>query len=83
MDEDAVCGRALSDLLDSETYTRLLASPSRIGDQIPAAYRGWIVIDEIQRLPDLLNEVHRLIETRRLKFELTGSSARKLRRRTR
>lgn len=48
---------------------------------MPAGYRGWVVIDEIQRLPDLLNEVHRLIEARRLRFVLTGSSARKLRRR--
>ena len=40
-----------------------------------------VVIDEIQRIPDLLNEVHRLIESRRLRFVLTGSSARKLRRR--
>lgn len=69
------------DLLDSETYTRLLAAPSRLGDQVPAGYKGWVVIDEIQRLPDLLNEVHRLIESRRLRFVLTGSSARKLRRR--
>jgi uncharacterized protein len=69
------------DLLEAETYTRLLASPSRLGDQVPAGYRGWVVIDEIQRLPDLLNEVHRLIEARRLRFVLTGSSARKLRRR--
>ena len=38
------------------------------------------MIDEIQRLPELLNEVHRLIETRGLRFLLTGSSARKLRR---
>ena len=71
----------LFDLLDSETYTRLLASPGRLGDQVPAGYRGWVVIDEIQRLPDLLNEVHRLIEARRLRFVMTGSSARKLRRR--
>ncbi len=37
-------------------------------------------MDEIQRLPQLLNEVHRLIEEKKLKFALTGSSARKLRR---
>ncbi|MBW1892646.1 MAG: DUF4143 domain-containing protein [Deltaproteobacteria bacterium] len=37
------------------------------------------MLDEIQRVPELLNEVHRLIEQRRLKFVLTGSSARKLR----
>lgn len=69
------------DLLESETYTRLLAAPSRLADQIPATYKGWVVLDEIQRLPELLNEVHRLIEARRLRFVLTGSSARKLRRR--
>jgi predicted AAA+ superfamily ATPase len=69
------------DLLDSDTFTRLLASPSRLGEQIPSGHRGWVVVDEVQRLPDLLNEVHRLIEARRLKFALTGSSARKLRRR--
>jgi predicted AAA+ superfamily ATPase len=38
------------------------------------------VIDEIQRIPELLNEIHRLIESRNLTFLLTGSSARKLRR---
>jgi predicted AAA+ superfamily ATPase len=69
------------DLLDSETYTRLLAAPSRLADLIPAAFSGWVVVDEIQRVPELLNEIHRLIEGRRLKFVLTGSSARKLRRR--
>jgi len=40
----------------------------------------WIVIDEIQRVPDLLNEVHDLIESKGRVFILTGSSARKLRR---
>ena len=40
----------------------------------------WVVVDEIQRIPALLNEVHRLIEGKKLKFLLTGSSARKLRR---
>ncbi|MBI1959344.1 MAG: ATP-binding protein [Candidatus Rokubacteria bacterium] len=68
------------DLLDADTYTRLLAAPTRLGDEIPAGYRGWVVLDEIQRLPDLLNEVHRLIEARRVRFVLTGSSALKLRR---
>jgi uncharacterized protein len=40
----------------------------------------WIVIDEVQRVPELLNQVHSLIESRGLKFALTGSSARKLKR---
>ena len=38
----------------------------------------WVVVDEIQRMPNLLNEVHRLMEEKQLKFALTGSSARKL-----
>jgi predicted AAA+ superfamily ATPase len=67
------------DLLDHHVYTQLLAAPQRLGDQIPADYRGWVVVDEVQRAPELLNEVHRLIESRKLRFALTGSSARKLR----
>lgn len=41
---------------------------------------GWIVIDEVQKIPELLNQVHRLIELKKLRFLLTGSSARSLRR---
>ena len=40
----------------------------------------WVVIDEVQKVPDLLDEVHRLIEQRHLRFVLSGSSARKLKR---
>lgn len=69
------------DLLDNQIYTRLLAGPERLGDQIPTGYQDWVVVDEVQRVPELLNEVHRLIESRKLRFVLTGSSARKLRRR--
>jgi predicted AAA+ superfamily ATPase len=69
------------DLLDYQTYTQLLVAPHRLGDQIPQGHKGWVVVDEVQRAPELLNEVHRLIESRRLRFVLTGSSARKLRRR--
>ena len=69
------------DLLDHHTYTQLLAAPQRLGDQIPKSHKGWVVVDEVQRVPEVLNEVHRLIESRRLRFVLTGSSARKLRRR--
>ena len=68
------------DLLESELFTLLLASPQRLETLIPPEYDGWVVIDEIQRIPELLNEVHRLIEKRGLLFVLTGSSARKLRR---
>ncbi len=38
----------------------------------------WVVVDEIQKVPKLLNLVHHLIETKKLKFALTGSSARRL-----
>ena len=67
------------DLLESELYNSLLASPARLVELIPGNFDNWIVIDEIQRIPSLLNEVHRLIEQRKLKFALTSSSARKLR----
>lgn len=43
---------------------------------------SWVVIDEVQRIPLLLNEVHRLIEEQHIHFLLTGSSARKLRQRS-
>lgn len=68
------------DLLEAELFTRLTANPQRLENMIPADHRDWVVIDGIQRIPDLLSEVHRLIEKRKLKFALTGSSARKLRR---
>jgi uncharacterized protein len=68
------------DLLDFSTYTALSANPNRLQNLIPPAYSDWIIIDEVQRIPELLNEVHRLIEHQKYKFILTGSSARKLRR---
>ena len=67
------------DLLDSDMYTELLGRPKRLETLIPPDFSGWIVLDEIQRIPALLNEVHRLIEDRGLRFVLTGSSARSLR----
>ncbi len=53
-------------------------NPNRLVQELTAKDR-FVVIDEIQRLPILLNEVHRLIEERGIRFLLTGSSARKLR----
>jgi predicted AAA+ superfamily ATPase len=67
------------DLLDAEIYLALSRNPGRISQELQPQDR-IVVIDEIQRLPELLNEVHRLIETRGIRFLLTGSSARKLRR---
>jgi predicted AAA+ superfamily ATPase len=72
-------GVKVYDLLDTSIYLALSQNPSRIGQELTAKDR-IVVIDEIQRLPILLNEVHRLIETGGIRFLLTGSSARKLRR---
>ena len=67
------------DLLAATTFAALSRRPQLIGEEntdpnIP------VVIDEIQKLPQLLDEVHRLIEERGMRFLLTGSSARKLKR---
>ena len=71
----------LIDLLSEATYQGLLANPASLADQLRAVHPGkWVIIDEVQRLPALLNEVHRFIEQKRLKFVLCGSSARKLKR---
>ncbi len=66
-------------LLVDQTYQSLLANPSRLTDLIPDNHKSWVMIDEIQKIPPLLDEVHHLIEERKLKFVLTGSSSRKLR----
>ncbi len=69
------------DLLDNDIYTELLAAPHRLESLVPSSTVEWVVLDEIQRVPALLSEVHRLIEARGLKFAMTGSSARSLRKR--
>ncbi|MFQ5687161.1 MAG: ATP-binding protein [Candidatus Scalindua sp.] len=67
------------DLLGSELYNDLMARPDRLENLIPPGFKNWIILDEIQKVPALLNEVHRLIENNLYKFVLTGSSARSLR----
>ncbi|MBN2072737.1 MAG: ATP-binding protein [Actinobacteria bacterium] len=68
------------DLLESRVFNELLADPQRLEDYIPDDFKDWIIIDEVQKVPLILNEVHRLIENMGYKFILTGSSARKIRR---
>lgn len=68
------------DLLGSTLYSELLANPQRLDGLVSKEPHNFVIIDEIQRIPDLLHEVHRLIENKNIKFILTGSSARKLRR---
>jgi predicted AAA+ superfamily ATPase len=72
-------GARVYDLLDSAVFAALSQRPGRLAEELDGRDR-IAVIDEIQRLPELLNEVHRLIEERSVRFLLTGSSARKLRR---
>ena len=67
------------DLLDTSVFLAMSQNPGRLAQELAPKDR-IVVIDEIQRLPILLNEVHRLIESRGIHFLLTGSSARKLRR---
>jgi len=69
------------DLLDAALYLELSRDPHRLeamAGKRPA--RFWVILDEIQKVPCLLDEVHRLMEERRWRFALCGSSARKLRR---
>jgi predicted AAA+ superfamily ATPase len=65
------------DLLEIKTYREYLKNPSLISEQ---KLKPIVVIDEVQKLPEILDEVHRLIEAEKLTFLLTGSSARKLKR---
>ncbi len=71
------------DLLRTQTFLALTRQPESFRQQIEARPKGnWVVVDEIQRLPSLLNEVHALIAERghAYRFALSGSSARKLKR---
>ncbi len=70
-------------LLKTEEFTRLVANPGLIEQEIIKLPENikYIFIDEVQRIPELLNEVHNLIEKNKDKFFiLSGSSARKLKR---
>lgn len=72
------------DLLNSESFIRYQQNPSRLREELKIALERtknrWVVIDEIQKIPGLLNEVHWLIENSDFRFALCGSSARKLKR---
>lgn len=73
----------LLDLLRSELYLRLSSQPwdlEKLIDVGLSSQKKIVVIDEIQKIPGLLDEVQRLIEQKKLRFLLTGSSARKLKR---
>jgi len=68
-------------LLKMDELRSLRAYPERLIERVEASGASVVIIDEIQKVPELLSVVHDLIETRReLQFILTGSSARKLKR---
>ncbi len=69
------------DLLDAELYRRMQADPNRIREYALSEGASTLVIDEVQRVPELLPVIHQIMEGegRNVKFILTGSSARKLR----
>jgi predicted AAA+ superfamily ATPase len=69
------------DLLDTRLARDLAADPSRFAREVEALPDGaWVVVDEVQKVPALLDEVHRLDGKRGRRFVLSGSSARKLKR---
>jgi predicted AAA+ superfamily ATPase len=69
------------DLLDTDQYENLILRPALLREQIEASKPDLVIIDEIQKIPGLLDIVHQLIEKyKNIKFGLTGSSARKLKR---
>ncbi|RKX94319.1 MAG: ATP-binding protein, partial [Spirochaetes bacterium] len=68
-------------LLDADTEEQYSLRPRLLIEQAEAMKEGdWIIIDEIQKTPKLLDHVHIIIEEKKICFALTGSSSRKLRR---
>lgn len=65
-------------LLKSEDFLDLNLNPERLRDRINPKKDRIVVIDEVQKIPQLLNEVHYLIEEHKINFLLTGSSVRSL-----
>ncbi|EKD50484.1 MAG: hypothetical protein ACD_62C00528G0003 [uncultured bacterium] len=66
------------DLLDTDLMTALTLKPSRLREELLVEKAPLVIIDEIQKVPALLDEVHWLIENTKTQFILCGSSARKL-----
>jgi uncharacterized protein len=66
------------DLLEDEIYRTLLARPGSLSESFPVDRPATVILDEVQKVPSVLDEVHRLIEKKKIQFVLTGSSARKL-----
>ncbi len=70
------------DLLKAEWEDELIKNPDYLIEAVSRQKKipKWVIIDEVQKVPKLLDIVHHLIEAKKIKFALTGSSARKLKR---
>jgi len=72
------------DLLQTDLFLELVKRPFLIREQLlavpPKQFKEPVIIDEVQKVPELLDEIHWLIENKGLRFILCGSSARKLKR---
>lgn len=68
------------DLLEARLLNTLSADPQRLENYLPTKGESLVIVDEVQKIPAILDEVHRLIETKGFRFILTSSSARKLKR---
>src|SRR4030067_399081 len=75
----ALSGAEIIDLLKTDTLAEYISRPALLRERYQN-HKGLIVIDEVQKIPPILDEVHWLIENKALSFLLTGSSARKGRR---
>lgn len=68
-------------LLKSIQYLPLRQNPSLLQEWVGHLKPGdWVVIDEVQKIPELMDEIHSIYEEKKLNFAITGSSARKLKR---
>ena len=73
-------GARFYDLLNTDLKARLLVRPSLLREEVLAESPKLVVVDEIQKVPSLLDEVHWCLENTDTRFILCGSSARKLKR---
>ena len=67
------------DLLQAKEFERFLRRPSLLSEELESMKEGdLVIIDEIQKVPQLLDEIHALIHKKKIRFILSGSSPRKL-----
>jgi uncharacterized protein len=77
-------GSKVYDFLDTDLFFRFSKRPAQLAEELealpPEQLRNPVILDEVQKIPNILDEVHRLIENKGIQFILCGSSARKLKR---